>query len=270
MEHNTTACLLSAIAPPAENAGILDAAQPLARYRNAPPLLAQYGLPPSLEVVRSSWGLSRALKWSRSANPRHVCKGRCEGGRHTGSGIRRRASHEYELDRLLAILKATQTPGAAARLPGRQTVHAWELLYAHVGHAPAIAAYRAKIETLLTWCRDNHPREGWARKQSSQRARRLNPGGGARAYATEWNLPARSRAAFYAYRRAVRAIARLLRVLHIWFETLCPAPRSPSSRYETTGSDHEAREGEVGTRYRSQRPVSMGALLGEAMPPRAM
>jgi hypothetical protein len=165
---------------------------------------------------------------------------------------------------MLALLRAIYTPGAVARLPNRRGVHAWELVHAPLpGPAPAIVAYRSKIGALVDWCRANHPRQGWARRQSRQRARRHK-------YATEFNLPARSRPAFYSYRRAVRGIARLLAVLDLWWDRLCPAQRSPAPRYEEPGSASDKEHYRSLTESRTQRPRSIGELLGEAGPEPAM
>ena len=220
------------------------------------PAVAELGLPAKLEWEPSVWSLPRALAWSRDGNPRYSC----------GSGSRRRSRHEHQLDRHLALLRATCTPWLVVRLSRNCSVHAWELVHAPLeGRSPAIVAYRARIGVLMEWCRVNHPREGWARRQSQARARRLD-------HATEYNLPARSRAAFYAWRRAVRAIARLLFVLHTWWERLCPARRSPSPRVlpEETGSDGPREHFGLERGRGHSGPVALGALLGRFRPPQAM
>ena len=222
-----------------------------------PPLaVAELGLPAKLDFEPSTWSLPRALAWSRDGNPRY----------RTGSASRRRSRAEHQLDRHLALLRATCTPWLVVRLSRTCSVHAWELVHAPIGgRSPVILAYRAKLEVLIEWCRVNHPREGWARRQSQARARRND-------YATEFNLPTRSREVFYRWRRAVRAIKRMLFVLHTWWERLCPARRSPSSRAlpEKTGSDgpreHFGLERGIG----HSGPTALGVLLGRFRPPQAM
>src|SRR5262249_32258215 len=142
--------------------------------------------------------------------------------------------HEHEIDFLLTICRAVDDPKFGTvrldRRHHRRIVHPWALVNERLpGRAPAIVALRARVDTVLTWAAANSPRHGWARRHSRARAA-ANP------KATEFNLPARNRPAFYTWRRGVRALQSLLLLLHEWWDCLCPQQRSSSPRNEETRS----------------------------------
>jgi hypothetical protein len=205
-----------------------------------------------LPETRAPWSLAERLAWTRQNNPRHT----------SGAGARRRSCYEHQVDEHLALLRACDQQGATYTRGRRSTLRPWELLHAPLaGRARAIEAYRAQLLPLIAWTRANHPRRvGWALPQSRPRAAALPT-------ATEYYLPRASWRAFLAWRRVIRRLERLLQVLHTWWGSLIPAPRSASPRplAEETRSEHGA-SGQPGTRYRDQSarggaPVPLGALL---------
>ncbi len=238
-------------------------------------LAREYNLPARVTFEPVRWAIGRVLAHVRDRNPNHV----------HGRGGRRRDRYEHDLDGALLLLEATQLQGALVFVgvngrgraivctpddprsrSGRwrgSTIHPWALLHeTTAARAPAIEALRARAELLIEWLRDNHPRIGWARPLSARRARALP-------YATRYLLPRRSWSALWAFRRAARALAALLSLLHGWWDRLIPAQRwaatQPKAAEQTSAA--RAAERQDRTMSRDQRPSRAGAWLRLVWPP---
>ncbi len=236
-------------------------------------LAREYNLPVRVTFEPMRWAIGRVLAHVREGNPNHV----------HGRGARRRSRYEHDLDGALLLLEATQqqaqlvfvgvngrgrtlvcTPEDPRARSGRwrgSTLHPWALLHEPtVARAPAIEALRARAELLVAWLRDNHPRIGWARALSPGRARRL-------AHATRCLLPRRSWRALWCYRRAARALAALLLLLHGWWDRLIPAQRWAATQPEAAEQTSAARaaDRQDRTMSRDQRPSRAGALIDAAL-----
>ena len=192
-----------------------------------------------LEYTPTRWTLTRSLAFARGANPKFT----------TARGVRRRSKHEHQVDEGVAILSALDVQGSYVRVGGRfhivpraASFDPFRLLYDPAGDVSAgVRSYRKLLARLIDWAVKNGPASGWALRQSKKRAKREER-------ATAWYLPRRCYAAFYAWRRVVRLIVRLLATLHRWWDSLIPPPRSEAStaKPERTQSGEPARQREKG------------------------
>jgi hypothetical protein len=227
------------------------------------PELTSVNLRELLPACARPWSLEDRLAIARDENQNHT----------TGAGSRRRSSYEHQVDRHLELLRACGAPDKLVKRSlhrsaggGTVTLRPWELLRSNVeGHAPGLRDLRVKIERLIEWSYENHPREaGWMLSQSKGRAAREER-------ATEYYLPRASWRAFTAWRRVQRELWALLLLLHTWFPLLIPPPRR---RFEGEAREATARmpssDSHTGTGCRDQAPSRAGSLLRLVLPHGAM